>query len=174
MKVRLENIPDEGLVLDEIRPETWLTNFTDMLEEDARPGLASTVIFHLDVTRTGEQVHVVGEIKVTVIAECARCLAELYSEVKAPVDVVLAPARPGQRGEDAEDEGFGTYETPEEIDIGEHLRGQLALHFPVKFLCRPDCSGLCGRCGADLNLGECNCREEEWDPRWDALKKLKM
>lgn len=174
MKIRLENIPDTGLVLDEVRPGRWLTNFADLLEEGARPGLASTVTFHLDVSRAGDQVHVVGDIEVTVIAECARCLVELYSEVKAPVDVVLVPARPGQRGEDAEDEGFGIYENPDEIDIGEHLRGQLAMHFPVRFLCRPDCRGLCDRCGANLNVEHCKCRREEWDPRWDALKKLKM
>jgi len=174
LKIRLENIPDTGLVLDETRPKSWLTNFTDMLEEGARPGVAGAVGFHLEISRAGEQVRVVGDIRVGVVAECARCLAELHSEVKAPVDVVLVPSRSGGESEDIEDEGFGTYENPEEIDIGEHLRGQLALYFPFRFLCRPDCRGLCDRCGADLNVKECDCRKNEWDSRWDALRKLKM
>jgi uncharacterized protein len=37
--------------------------------------------------------------------------------------------------------------------------------------CRPDCKGLCPRCGANLNDGPCTCPPET-DVRWDALKRL--
>jgi len=39
-------------------------------------------------------------------------------------------------------------------------------------VCRPDCRGLCARCGGDLNLGECTCEEPRIDPRWEGLDVL--
>jgi uncharacterized protein len=44
---------------------------------------------------------------------------------------------------------------------------------PFAPLCRPDCLGLCSRCGGDLNLGECTCRPEA-DPRWAPLSGLEL
>jgi uncharacterized protein len=43
----------------------------------------------------------------------------------------------------------------------------------MKPLCREDCAGLCASCGEDLNLGKCDCKQEEMDPRWAELLKLK-
>lgn len=34
---------------------------------------------------------------------------------------------------------------------------QIHLGIPMKPLCREDCQGLCGTCGADLNEGPCSC-----------------
>src|SRR5438046_538495 len=36
---------------------------------------------------------------------------------------------------------------------------------PFAPLCKPECLGLCPRCGGDRNLGECTGPDEE-DPRW--------
>jgi uncharacterized metal-binding protein YceD (DUF177 family) len=51
---------------------------------------------------------------------------------------------------------------------------QLQLNIPMKPLCRPDCPGLCPRCGADLGAGECSCAASAPDPRWAALAALKQ
>ena len=53
------------------------------------------------------------------------------------------------------------------------LLEQLQLNIPMKPLCRPDCAGLCPLCGADLNLGACDCSEPVGDPRWAALAALR-
>ena len=45
------------------------------------------------------------------------------------------------------------------------------LDMETKFLCREDCKGLCSECGADLNLGPCNCRKQI-DPRLAVLEQL--
>jgi len=50
---------------------------------------------------------------------------------------------------------------------------QLQLNIPMKPLCRPDCPGLCPRCGADLNLGSCECTAPTGDSRWAALSVLR-
>jgi len=43
------------------------------------------------------------------------------------------------------------------IDPTNEIREEIILDYPVKFLCRADCKGLCLKCGKNLNEGECNC-----------------
>ena len=61
----------------------------------------------------------------------------------------------------------------EKIDLTDLVREQILLDLPTQILCREDCKGLCQKCGANLNEVNCNCAENETDPRWSALKNLK-
>jgi uncharacterized protein len=47
------------------------------------------------------------------------------------------------------------------------------LSLPVRTLCKPDCKGLCPRCGKNRNLEACTCEEGPADPRWEALADLR-
>ncbi len=44
---------------------------------------------------------------------------------------------------------------------------------PMKVLCKDECKGLCSKCGANLNDEECKCSDEEINPVWGPLQKLK-
>lgn len=59
------------------------------------------------------------------------------------------------------------------IDLNEVVREQILLNLPERVFCIEECRGLCPICGADRNLIDCNCEENEPDPRWSALKNLK-
>jgi uncharacterized protein len=59
------------------------------------------------------------------------------------------------------------------IDLEPLAREALALDLPLAPLCQEDCRGLCPTCGADLNLGDCDCPPPEADPRWAALDVLR-
>lgn len=59
------------------------------------------------------------------------------------------------------------------IDLTQDIKDALLLAVPRKCLCKASCAGLCPRCGADLNKNPCSCQEDEIDPRWEGLKKLK-
>jgi len=172
MIIRVDSIPDEGLSFDETRPVEWLTNFPDLV---AGKGMTASgpVTFRIKVTRLGEQVHVRGAVHVTIQTQCSRCAGEVSAEVEAPADVILERLTSDRKGKEFEDEGYGVY-SGEEIDLADHLRGQLALYFPTRFLCKPDCKGLCPHCGADLNMEPCRCQKVATDPRWAALKKIKF
>jgi len=61
-----------------------------------------------------------------------------------------------------------------EIDLAPAVREQILLHIPPPPLCRDDCLGLCPRCGKDLNDGECGCDRAVIDPRWAALKGIRL
>ena len=59
------------------------------------------------------------------------------------------------------------------IDLTDDVRDYLMLAVPMKKLCKEDCKGLCYKCGADLNMGNCECTENEIDERWNKLLELK-
>jgi len=44
------------------------------------------------------------------------------------------------------------------IDITKDMREEVILNYPVRFLCNPDCRGLCPKCGQDLNNNQCDCQ----------------
>jgi uncharacterized protein len=56
------------------------------------------------------------------------------------------------------------------LDLEPMIRDAVILSMPFAPLCRPSCLGLCERCGADRNLGECACGpvvEDAWAPLLD-------
>jgi uncharacterized protein len=105
---------------------------------------------------------------------CSRCLRavavpmqlEVEEEFFATVDVRTGAklAKPG------EPEAF-LISSQQQLDLEEAVRQAWTLAMPMQPLCRPDCNGLCARCGKDLNEGACSCSQEE-DDRWSPLRKL--
>jgi uncharacterized protein len=62
-----------------------------------------------------------------------------------------------------------------QLDLQAWARDALALALPVQIVCRADCLGLCPVCGANLNeAGPEHAHEREPDPRWAALRELKL
>jgi uncharacterized protein len=59
------------------------------------------------------------------------------------------------------------------VDLEPMIRDAILLAMPFAPLCRPDCRGLCERCGGDRNLGECHSPPEV-DVRWAPLLELNL
>ncbi len=112
-----------------------------------------------------EGILVSGPISSAVRFTCARCLKEFEGHVDVPVQELYV--RPPAAEEDE-------YEMSPEgsLDLEPLVRDTVMLALPFSPLCRPDCLGLCARCGGDRNLGECTCAEPLADPRWAALDVL--
>jgi uncharacterized protein len=68
------------------------------------------------------------------------------------------------------------YIDQDELDIGRWAHDAVLLALPTQILCRPDCLGLCPDCGESLNDADPAAHEHEKpvDPRWAALKDLKL
>jgi uncharacterized protein len=60
------------------------------------------------------------------------------------------------------------------LDLDALVQEQLLLAVPSHLLCRVDCRGLCPYCGGNRNETECSCTAAQTDPRWAALKSLKI
>ena len=61
-----------------------------------------------------------------------------------------------------------------ELDMRAWARDALALALPTQIVCREDCAGLCSVCGENLNRSPDHAHEREPDPRWAALRELKL
>jgi uncharacterized protein len=101
--------------------------------------------------------------------ECGRCLAPVESSVEADVHVLFA--EPGELDDDPDvyplEGGQANV-----IDLRQAVREQWLLEVPTFSVCRPDCKGLCPKCGSDLNAGACGCAPET-DARWESLRKIR-
>ena len=84
----------------------------------------------------------------TVKTVCDRCLADLELEMDIDENYYLFP-------ENTPDVDY--FYSGDEIELDDFVRETLVMNMPGKVLCSEDCKGLCSKCGADLNLGDCGC-----------------
>ncbi|HET9947966.1 MAG TPA: DUF177 domain-containing protein [Longimicrobiales bacterium] len=102
--------------------------------------------------------------------ECRRCLDPVSTEVDEELTMVFA-----ESGSDEASDGADVYTYDPSrgvVDLAEAVREELILAMNPYVVCDPECRGLCPRCGANLNEGDCGCVSEEVDPRWEALRAL--
>jgi uncharacterized protein len=100
---------------------------------------------------------------------CVRCLEP------ASLDLEVEAREVDQAATDDE-ELRSPYVSEDELDIGRWAHDATVLALPTRFLCRPDCAGLCPVCGESLNDADPADHEHEQptDPRWAALRDLKL
>lgn len=104
-----------------------------------------------------------GTLRADMTCVCDRCGTEFDSVKVQELNAIICD------GESDDPEAFVL--DGDELDLGETLSTLFVLDMETKFLCDPDCKGLCSTCGANLNLGPCGCRKEI-DPRFAVLEQL--
>jgi uncharacterized protein len=110
-----------------------------------------------------------GRLEGAAEVTCRRCLTTVHPRVSEEVHVVFAEE--GDTGADDPDVYVLSPRTAV-VDLRPAVREQWLLSVPAFALCREECKGLCPRCGADLNAGECECPPAT-DSRWDALREAR-
>jgi uncharacterized protein len=134
---------------------------------DLRTGIAAVrddLSFDLTLEAVDGGILVQGTISGEFVESCRRCLKEVITPFEVAVAEIYRP--PGAVWEE------GYVVNHDSIDLERAARDGVGLELPMSPLCRPDCAGLCPRCGADLNEGPCDCPPEPADPRWSALRDL--
>jgi uncharacterized protein len=127
-------------------------------------------------TKIPQGILVNGDMETVVEVACGRCLEpfdvpvtiEIEEQFRPTLDLVTGARLPV--GDD--DDTATVIDERNQLDLSEVVRQDLLIALPVHALCREDCKGLCPTCGANLNEGACDCENEEFDPRWDALRSL--
>ena len=84
---------------------------------------------------------------------CDRCLIEFDRDYCFDFEHILVRSLSNDNDDSEE---YIVTET-DELDMDELVLTDCLLSLPSKMLCKEDCKGLCPKCGADLNQGECNC-----------------
>jgi uncharacterized protein len=175
MGVRTDVFSLEGLGLQagEGRRFEFEVGVEDVLVGSERYGVApASMPVVLDLSRTthaGWAMRLRFEMRLS--GPCMRCLEPAEPGFPADLREVSIPGG----GDDltspyVSDAG--------ELDLRAWVQDAVRLTIPDQILCRPDCAGLCPVCGENLNEWVAGDRihehEREPDPRWAALRDLKL
>lgn len=134
MKIKVSNIPSSGLVLEEkLSPE-------DLDLETEEIEFIEPIQVRAQVNRVTDVVSVDLEIRTRFRSTCSRCLEETSTALERHLNL-----------------HFPLADYPDKLNLDEDIRQELIVDFSVKFLCKPDCRGLCLSCGMNLNEGGCSC-----------------
>lgn len=106
-----------------------------------------------------------GKFSAVIESFCYRCLE------KAKVDINMEFFWKFTDVTQEQDEELYHF-TGDEIDLWPSIYDELILKWPSQVLCKPDCKGLCPKCGANLNETTCTCEKTNIDPRLAVLEQL--
>ncbi|MGH7457565.1 MAG: YceD family protein [Longimicrobiaceae bacterium] len=134
---------------------------------------AAPARLELQAREAGEGVLVRGKIRASFRLPCRRCLAGLEVELEDDLNIFFEYEE-SWREDGPESDTFPLPEGAREIDLTGPIREHLLLAAPTFALCDERCKGLCPRCGADLNRGECGCEPEPQGGAWDKLKQVTL
>jgi uncharacterized protein len=171
MRIEVENLKE----MAEAFSHSYAPGEVELEDEGAR--LVAPAEVQGSASVKGEEVRVRGKIVTEVELLCDRCAAPSRAPLEVEFDTRFIPQASAAGESDnvellAEDLGLAAYEG-DAVDLDELVREQILLALPSRSLCREDCKGLCQKCGANLNAGDCSCEQGETDPRWAALADWK-
>jgi uncharacterized protein len=135
----------------------------------------SPLLITISYYRLAEDIFFSGRAQGDLLGICARCLEEYPLHLTREFSFVLSPQRSWGRevALSRDDLALSFYEG-KEIDLSPLIHEQVMFALPPYPLCREKCQGLCPRCGTNLNLDQCGCREEWHDPRLAVLATLRV
>jgi uncharacterized protein len=123
------------------------------LDTPDRPELVAPARVHIYAGADKEWVWAHGTVNARVKQTCARCLKSFESNLRSTLEMKI-PA------------------TETFLEVDDEVRQSLLLALPPQPLCRPECRGLCPKCGNNRNTNPCTCSADTGPSPFDELKKL--
>lgn len=116
------------------------------------------------------QLTMTGHTTLQLEIPCDRCLSPVLYPFVIEIEKQLDLNASSQDRVDALDEqpfidGYS-------IDVDLLVYGELLVNLPMKVLCSEHCRGICNRCGANLNIEQCQCEDSELDPRMASIRDI--
>lgn len=156
------------------------SNARELDIEEKELSFDDPVIVKIKFHRNGDVIRLHCDVCAHVILTCVRCLEEFRHDVGGDLSLV---ARRLRKGESLHD--YSDYDSDKDgtrlifiesdtnvIDISDFVRDTILLSIPMKPVCSETCRGLCSVCGINLNYGECGCKRERFDHRFEDLSGL--
>ena len=168
---------DEPLEFDETIAPGALEYTLDLRQTGpiAVHGQADLLIEHRGAHEHIDDIRIRADYKGDFEILCARCVEPVPLPVSGHFDLLFRPeeadAVAGEHAITADETEIGYY-GKSGLLLEDVVREQALLSLPSRTLCKPDCKGLCPRCGQNLNSANCSCDEAPADPRWNALAGL--
>ena len=123
----------------------------------------------MTVSKAEDKLHVTGETTIRLIIPCDRCLEDVENTFHITIDRSVNPNTESDGIEDVDELSFIDGYM---LDVDKLIMDEIVVALPTKVLCKEDCKGLCSKCGADLNYGECGCDRTVLDPRMAAIQDI--
>lgn len=145
------------------------------IELDDAVSLTGDTVFRGEMFGRDGRLHLSGTIIGDVNSACSRCLepVQRHLEIEFSDVFVDATQEPAEAEIEISDEQLDeSLVIGGKIALADIVREQILLAAPDQLFCSEDCRGLCPKCGGNLNLIDCNCADDDIDPRWAALKNL--
>ena len=92
--------------------------------------------------------YVEASINFSVSGECTRCLKPAENQYEFYVS---------EKVEANNEDGYSLKN--DKVDLKEIIDEAIVINFPMNFLCKEDCKGLCSGCGVNLNDENCKCEK---------------
>ena len=180
MEILIEQIKEEGLVFEFEKSAAAFPVLAEMVASGEWE-FSAPVRTALRVQRIGDMVEIDGDIETSVRLPCSRCLQPFETHLKSRFALTyqhratngIADTEPQEVELSTRDMGIAYFQG-EKIDLKYPIQEQVVMEYPLRGLCKPDCKGLCPRCGADLNEDLCDCDHRSPPGKFAVLKNLKL
>ncbi len=131
------------------------------------------VLVQVELEKRRRQLFLTGHVKTSGRFVCDRCLDDFDSDINIDYRMTYV-YEAHDAGEVDKDELTVIQTSTNEIDIGEDVMEYIVLAVPLKLLCKENCAGLCGTCGANLNRETCNCPKVKSEPDLVVVKQKRL
>ena len=156
IKIIVENLTIEGVEYIGTTPATFLT-----LSDDDTFTISKPIEYDFRASIAAGDVIIQGFTKTTITGNCGKCLVTCEEVIESDICCYFEGARQG------------------ELDISEQVREEISITLPATLVCSDNCSGLCHKCGINLNLTKCKCNDAKQvefpeENIWGKLDDLKI
>ena len=167
MKINISDLEDR---LGEAVPFEFVTNAQELDAQTETYSFEGDIIIKGEYVNTGRCYRFPGSISCTKSFVCDRCLEpSTLQQVHEFNEEFQRGSEPAKNGEKTR---IVNYFSGGVIDLAPVMRDVLLSDQPLNNICNADCRGLCLKCGANLNHGDCGCDRTVIDPRLAALQQL--
>ncbi len=176
MRIRVEDIKVKPVHLS---AEESVSNYPALMGLSSSGGCDCIAPVNIDLTalREYDHIRVEGHVATRVRLHCSRCLEEFETDIASSF-ILFYNKKSGlpldAEAELKEEDLLSISYEGDYIDFTSELEEQLIMEVPYKSLCKEECKGLCSGCGANLNDGDCGCRQEGPSFKFGALKNFKV
>lgn len=171
--VSLNDLPPDGKKFSLDDQEIWLGPIAEF-NMDCK--IVKPVEAEITVLPAEDGCLVRGSISGEVTVPCNRCAEVAKAQISGKFDEFEEiPPENTLKKSGGNGESHVVYERHAPmLDLAGVAWEQFMLAMPVNPLCDETCKGLCPKCGANLNQGDCGCDRTEEDPRLAPLRNLKV
>ncbi len=165
-----------NIVFESLTPGTQHISGDEVIQFEDVGGNENKIDCHVDLTvrKTNDAIYVHADLTGEMSTFCHKCLEPAKCRVEPSFDVVFRKMDSVTEASQATGDEDLIFVSPDDnqISLDGQIYENLLVNMPIRVVCKDDCKGLCSRCGANLNSGQCDCAEDI-DPRWEALRKMK-